>query len=214
MDANNDMLFYAYDPAGRQTTVKDNNQDILSHTSYYTAGYVNVSATALNVFYRGSVDKIFVTANKNWTASSNQSWVSLSRDSNNPVDGLTITTAANTAYSSRTATITISSPGLTNQTLTLTQGPAPNSYITVPSLVTIQGLRGVTVSVSSNVSWTARVVIGSLSILNGSGQNNGSFTINIAPQQQGATISSGPLNLGSVEITGGGVTEVITVDYN
>ncbi len=97
-----------------------------------------------------------VTANVGWTATSNQSWATVSPASGNGNAALTVTYAENTGSTQRTATITLNSPGQPAQTATVLQNaPATGPVLTVsPSSQQVGAAAGqTTIEVSSNVSW-------------------------------------------------------------
>jgi hypothetical protein len=77
----------------------------------------------------GSNSSVIINSNINWTANSNQSWITIKPNTkNNNKDTLIITATANNTNSDRIATITISGTNLDNQVITINQSSAmPNS---------------------------------------------------------------------------------------
>tara|TARA_A100000171_G_C2139247_1_gene153274 strand:+ start:2770 stop:6423 length:3654 start_codon:yes stop_codon:yes gene_type:complete len=215
MDANNNMIFYEYDFAGRLTTVKDKNQDILSHTTYNIAGYRNLSETSYAANPYGNTKEIFVTSNKVWSASSNVGWISLSRENNLPMDKLILSVQQNNTQSSRTGTVTISGSSIASQTITVTQQAAPASFLNVtPASVDITLNNTAYVEVTSNIAWTATVTTGQGFIFVTDGENigDGEFSISRSLQQPGISNTT-TLVTGTVTVTGGGITKYIQVTY-
>lgn len=215
MDANNDMVFYEYDFAGRLTTVKDKNQDILSHSTYNIAGYRNLSETSYAANPYGNTKEIFITSNKAWSASSNVGWISLSRENNLPMDKLVLSIQENSTQSSRTGTVTISGSSIASQTITVTQQAAPASFLNVtPASVDITLNNTAYVEVTSNIAWTATVTTGQGFIFVTDGENigDGEFSISRSLQQPGISNTT-TLVTGTVTVTGGGITKYIQVTY-
>jgi len=81
-----------------------------------------LSSNAVDIATKGGTTAVNVCSSANWTASSNQSWLSLS--TNTGVSGKTtiiITATENNTGSDRIATVTISSPGFSDQSITVNQ---------------------------------------------------------------------------------------------
>ena len=74
---------------------------------------------------------IAINSNTNWTATSNQTWLTLSATSGNGVANITANASNHTGSSNRTATITISAAGLPDRIITVSQNGAPIA-ITLP----------------------------------------------------------------------------------
>lgn len=216
MDANNNLVFTDYDDLGRVVSVRDRNQDIITHTTYNIGGFVDLSQSSFSVPYTQTNADLFVVSNKTWSVSDNASWITLARDNNSATDRVTISAAQNTSTSSRTGTVTISGSGLTTQNISVVQAGSPSSYLTVSPMTMDISVSGQgTVTVTSNVSWTATVVLGGfdLSIMGGSGSGNGSFVVTVAPQSPDGS-NTASLATGAVEVTGGGITRLINVTYS
>ena len=216
MDANHHLILYEFDRVGRQTTMKDDNKDVIAHTTYHIAGYLDVSQTTYAAGYRQSDKSIFVTSNKDWHVTDNADWMTVTRQNSQSVDELVVRCQQNTTRSSRTGTITLSGSGLTTQTISVTQEALPADYLRVsPMLVDLSGTysTNVTINVSSNVSWRATVIQGSrnISIFGGSGTGYGNFSVYPASRQ---TNSNGMTSTGIVRVTGGGINRYIRVTYN
>jgi hypothetical protein len=152
-----------------------------------------------------------ITANVSWTASVESgaaSWLSITGGSPGNNNGtLTYAVAANVSVG-RTGIITIAGGGAT-ATLTVSQA-AGVPFITLgnqdPSTVSANGqLSGLSVSVSSNVTWSAAVDAGFgswLSITGAStGTNNGSIAYSVQP-------NTGAARLGTITFSGGGAPSV------
>lgn len=217
MDATGNYIYFEYDAAGRQTVVRDRNGDIVNQTAYHLAGYLTASQGDFNTSNESSDRVIHVLANKDWLVSK-PSWITVNRVTNSPVDQLNVTIQANSSSSNRSGTISLSGAGLTTKNIVVTQDAQPNTQLSVPSFVPLNPLtESATVSVTSNVNWIATVYAeqtpGDLSISNGSGSNNGQFTISYVPNHPGVSSGLEGLLTGTIKVTGGSITKYITVSY-
>jgi len=94
--------------------------------------YLNVNQSDLSFnATANSPQKIDITSNVAWTASSSQSWLTLSSATGTGVASITATAADNTLQTSRTAVVTITGAGLSPKTVNVTQYGAPMA-ITLP----------------------------------------------------------------------------------
>jgi hypothetical protein len=67
-----------------------------------------------------------ITSNTNWTVSSNQDWLTLSKASGSGNDIITLTAQANILTSTRTAIVTVSGNSIEDETITVTQEGTPS----------------------------------------------------------------------------------------
>ena len=91
---------------------------------------LSVSQTALSFENGGGNQSVTLTANKVWTASSNQGWLRISPSSGDGNASLSVSCEANLTYDTRTGMITITSEELT-QTISVTQAEK-HFHIRVP----------------------------------------------------------------------------------
>ena len=92
---------------------------------------LNLSATTASIAASvGSTATVDVTSNTSWTATSDQSWLTVSPASATGNGTLTFTAAVNTTTGTRTATVTVSGTGVASQTITITQAAAATYVIT------------------------------------------------------------------------------------
>jgi rhamnogalacturonan endolyase len=109
---------------------------------------LTASPTNISLGSGSSSQSITITSNVSWTASSNQSWLTLSSTSGSNNGTITATAAANTSSSSRTAIITISG-GSISVTITVNQsGSGSVNTITIQENTT--GFCSVDGTVDSN----------------------------------------------------------------
>lgn len=119
------------------------------------------SPASIELSADGSNGTITFTANRGWTASSSDSWVTVSPSSGEASDKpvtVTVRSNANTTYDDRTATVTIRMEDL-SQTITVRQ-PA-NLGIIVPTqafVLTSEG-RTIDVEVQANVQYTVDISV-------------------------------------------------------
>ncbi len=94
-----------------------------------------------------------VTSNITWTASDDAAWLTLSGVGTGT---LTANYDANTTVSSRVGTITLSGPGVSDVTLTVTQTLGQLTLTATPSNQNVgNSASSTTFTVTSNITWTA-----------------------------------------------------------
>jgi hypothetical protein len=106
----------------------------------------------------GGVDHVTISSDLTWTATSDQSWLTVNPASGTGNGQLTMTATQNTTSVARTATITVTAPGLAAKTVTVTQQTGQADYLTVSATkATVEFTAGsnASVDVSSNLAWTA-----------------------------------------------------------
>jgi len=87
-----------------------------------TAYQLSVSETAINIGYSANSSGSFtISSNTLWTITSSAAWLTANPTSGSNDGAITLTAEANTAASSRSATITVSGAGINSQTVTITQ---------------------------------------------------------------------------------------------
>jgi len=126
----------------------------LGVTNFLTLSKSSSTFTAV-----GGIDNVTISSDVTWTASSDQSWLTVNPASGTGNNTLVLTASQNTTPASRTATVTVTSPGLAPKTITITQLASQTKYLTVAATaVNIGFTTGSTVSVAvtSNTTWTAQ----------------------------------------------------------
>ena len=129
----------------------------------------NVAATA-------GTASIAVTSNTSWTAASDSAWAVVSPTSGSNNGTVTVTVAANTSLSSRTATITIG--GQTS--LVIQVGATPVTTISPATISATAAAGTYPITVTSNTSWTAASNSSWVVVSPTSGSNNGTITVTVA----------------------------------
>lgn len=94
---------------------------VILRTGAPAAGFLAVAPTTMQFAAEAGQAEITIGSNVTWTAHSNQSWLTLNPTSGANNDSITVSAAVNPSYDSRTATITISGSGVTQQTIAVTQ---------------------------------------------------------------------------------------------
>ncbi|MGE5429256.1 MAG: leucine-rich repeat protein [Methylococcaceae bacterium] len=122
IDRNNCNLQVPYGTANLYKANSEWNQ-FKSITESSSGLYISAtSATVLAA--EGSKASVDITANVDWTATSDQTWLAVSPASGTTNSKLTFTAHQNTSIGSRTAKVTVTSTGLAPQTIVVTQNSA------------------------------------------------------------------------------------------
>ena len=140
---------------------------------------LSVSPTSMAFVPAGEQKTLSLTGNDSWTASSNQSWCTLSKSNGTGDATITITANKNTTTAQRTATVTITGSHTGAKTVSVTQ-EAYTLSVTPTSLTMENTADSKTVTVSSNGQWTASSNHTWCTLSNSSGSNNGTITIKVS----------------------------------
>ena len=117
---------------------------------------LSVSQTALSFENKGGNQSVTLTANKVWTASSNQGWLRVSPSSGEGNATLSVSCEGNTTYDTRTGTITIVSEELT-QTISVSQAEGLGLLISQPEYNISNEAQTIEVTVQANVQYTVDI---------------------------------------------------------
>ncbi len=141
----------------------------------------NMSVSTNEVSIAGadnSTNTVDITANVDWKAASDQTWLTLSADSGTSSTTLTLTAAENASALSRTATVTVTAGVLTPQTITVTQeGLFSLSVSTNAVSVAAAASSTGTFDITTNTDWTAVSDQTWLTLSSGSGNGNTTITV-------------------------------------
>ncbi len=167
---------------------------------------LTVAPTALSFASAAGTSSVSVTSNVSWTASANQSWISVAPATGSNNASLAVSVTANTGTTARSGTVTVTGSGI-SRTVTVTQAaPATNSLSVSPtSLSFASGATSGTATVTSNVSWTASANQTWIAVTPASGANNGTLTVSVTANTGTAS------RTGTVTVAGGGLTATISV---
>ncbi len=123
------------------------------------APFLTVSSNAVSIEeYINSQDSILLTSNINWTASSNQSWLTVAPGSGFGNAKLLFTAAENPTTEPREAMVTLTGGGAPSQVVTITQEAGGVPYLLVsPGLLDFlfQANTPKNINITANVPWTA-----------------------------------------------------------
>ncbi|MFZ4569410.1 MAG: YHYH protein [Bacteroidota bacterium] len=98
-----------------------------------------------------------ISSNVNWTVSSNQTWLSLNKTSGNGNATITVIASENMSKTPRNASVKVSSPGLADQLITVTQKDTTVLLNVSLSLISLPAAFNdyVSFNVQSDAQWTA-----------------------------------------------------------
>ncbi|MEI6752806.1 MAG: BACON domain-containing carbohydrate-binding protein, partial [Paludibacter sp.] len=119
---------------------------------------LSVSGTTATVTKaNGSTANLTVTSNSTWTASSNQSWLTVTSGATGNGTITVTTSSANPYITTRVATVTIAATGVISKTVTVTQavGDATLSVSGNTAIIDVMANNTAFINVSSNTTWTA-----------------------------------------------------------
>jgi hypothetical protein len=139
-------------------SAKDVLSQIITVTQASVTGVatLGVSSTSVSITNEAnSLATVNVTSNAIWSASSNQSWLTVSPASGTGNGTLTFTATANPTTTARMATVTVSATGVASQTIIVTQA-AGTAVLIVSSntLSMIKEANGTTsINIISNTEW-------------------------------------------------------------
>lgn len=108
----------------------------LDNIYFYTnaVSSITVSPATLNFAPAGGSQTFDVATSLNWTATSNQSWLTLSAASGAGNKTITATAATNTAFAARTATVTVKASDNTEKTVIINQDAAVPPAAPTPTM--------------------------------------------------------------------------------
>ncbi|MCB9002059.1 MAG: leucine-rich repeat protein [Bacteroidales bacterium] len=168
----------------RTATITVSATGVASQTVMVTqdAGAATLGVSSSNASIGGTANStttVDVTSNTTWTASSDQTWLTVSPESATGNGTLTLTASVNPTVETRTATITVSATGVTSQTITVTQAAGEAVLSVSSSTVSIGGPANstATIDVTSNVTWIASSSQTWLAVSPASATGNGTLTL-------------------------------------
>jgi len=184
-DPNNISQLFEYDSFGRLKNVKDNDGKITSRNYYHyyndtssDTPYLNTSPTSMSFCSGASSSSLSITSNTSWAITDNATWLSVNTTSGTGNATITVSATANTS-AARNATITITYAGGLTKTLSISQAAGTTSTLLVSPLIINYGSIAplVTVTVTSNTSWTVTKSDSWITISATSGTGNGTITV-------------------------------------
>ena len=157
-DPNGNTTYYDYDSFNRLDKIRDKDNNQVQSTEYnYRPIELSVNPTSLEYTSDASNETSAVTATQSWTASDNQTWISVSPTSGTGDGTITITVTENTSGDSRDGTVTIadnSGLGLLSKTIDIYQADVPSITLSATTADLYGSSDYDDVTVTSNTSWT------------------------------------------------------------
>ncbi|HPQ34406.1 MAG TPA: BACON domain-containing carbohydrate-binding protein [Tenuifilaceae bacterium] len=157
---------------------------------------LNVSTNTLSIAAEDSSTATFdITSNIDWTAESDQSWLTVSNNASFGNETVTLTATANPAINSRTANVTVSGNGVSTQTIIVTQDGASAVLAVSADTLTIATADSTSVmfDITSNISWIVLSSQSWLAVSSNSGSGNKTITLsateNLATNSRTATVT-------------------------
>ena len=159
----------------------------------------------------GASKELKVAGNVSWTAKSSASWLTVKKGSGKGIGTVVYDVAKNTGSAERAAGITVTGGGLTRTFLVRQNGTGGSSGAS-PTLTlsssertfTADAAKSKELSVTANVSWTAKSSASWLTVKTASGSGNGKIVYNVAA-------NSGAARTAAITVAGGGLTRTFTV---
>lgn len=165
----------------------------------------SVTPTTLSFTASAGSKYVSITSNTSWTASSDGSWLTLSKSAGEGNATLSLTVEENTTISSRSGTVTFKANGKDYTISIMQAGATPTFSITPTTLSFVSSGGNQLVTVTSNQSWSASSSVSWLTLSNTSG--TGDATVSITAQAN-TSIDS---RAGKVSFSAGGKTYTVTV---
>lgn len=190
-------------------TISANNvvpDQVITITQSGSAAFVNISPLILNVTAPAGSTSFNISSNSTWTVTDNQTWLSVTPSNGTGNGTVMVNYDENAGASARTAAITISSPGLANQIVQLTQAGtvAPFLIIEPGTDLTRNSQAGnIIFTITSNISWNISDDVPWLTMAPESGTGNGSV---VASYSANLTANS---RVATITLTGAGVPDKI-----
>ena len=144
----------------------------------------------------GSQASITISANQGWTISGTPAWATLSKNSGNGNDTVTITAASeNTSTDERSATLTISGSQSGSATVTLKQNATEVVWSVSPDSISIEAndTSDHAITVSSNTNWTITGYPDWVQVSKSSGTGNDTVNVKAKAEYTGDSQRSGTI---------------------
>jgi len=180
---------------------------------------LSVSKESLSFAASGAQQTFTVTSNANCSVGCDASWITVSPSSFGSDNGLffdsnealtvTVTATDNSSTDPRTATIVISSsiPGVTEQTVSVTQAAAnTNLSVSTSSLNFVASGERKSLTITSNAAWTVSSNQPWCTVQPTSGTGNGEITVNVTENAAGTPRTS------TVTITAGNQSRQVNIE--
>lgn len=171
-----------------------------------TANTLTVAPASLSFTSAAGSSPVAVTSNVAWTATRDQTFITVAPASGSNNGSVAVSVSANTGTTARTGTVTITGGGIA-RTVTVTQAaPSANTLNVSPTSLTFtSGAGSSTFSITSNASWTISDDQTWITTTPTAGSNNANVTVTVTANTATAA------RTGTITVTGGGITKTISV---
>ncbi|MDW3194623.1 MAG: BACON domain-containing carbohydrate-binding protein [Cytophagales bacterium] len=201
------IIFYSdYKKQVEETSETNNIDDV--EINILPIPELNVSPTFIQAASSGETRAISLNSNVSWTAASNVSWISIDPSSGTSgSQNILLNIAENSETTDRSAELTFIGGGLTRKVIL--QQSAPELDIS-PSNIQVSSSSGIqTLSLTSNIAWTASTNISWLSIDPSSGSSGyQNISLNISENIETTDRSA------ELTFIGGGLSRKVTVQQS
>jgi hypothetical protein len=164
---------------------------------------LNVTPATVSATANGGASTITVDANVSWNAESDQTWVTVSGETNT---SFVVNVAASTVTEKRTATVTVSGGGK-SATVAVTQAAYGGGDVlsVAPSTAKVSAAGGESVfTVTSNIDWTAASDATWAAVSSASGSKDGTVTVT-------TEANDGASRTATITVTAGTLTQTATL---
>ena len=168
------------------------------------ASELTVTPSDQQVPYTSGSTSFSVSSNTNWAVSDDASWLTVSPSNGSKNGTITATFTENTSTVARLGTITLTGGGIT-RTVTVRQKSTPVLIVTpADQHVSYKG-DSTTFAITSNKGWAVWDDSEWLTVMPTNGSDDGTLTVTVAKNTN--TVQ----RIGTITITGGGITRTVTV---
>ena len=194
----------------RSSTVTFTKGNVIAQVSVTQAkkDYLSIDTISYSIKPSGSSVTTNITANGDWTASSNQSWLTVNKTSGTENGSITLTVAKNTTSTSRSAEVTIKRGTITKK---ISVSQAAYSISISPTSVT--GLSSspssTPITVTANDSWTATSNLSGFVVSPAAGTGNANISLDVTENTSTSNDRSG-----TITFTCGTATATLSVSQN
>ncbi len=161
------------------TLIGTTNTETITVNQEGATANLSVGQTTFMVNAPEGSESVDILSNKDWTASTNDTWLTLSPTSGSGNGTLDFEYAENTDVTSRVGTITLSAPGCPDVTVTVEQGGTAANLSVNQTVFMVNAPAGSeSVDVSSNKNWMVTTNDSWINLSPTSGSGNGTLMIN------------------------------------
>jgi len=175
--------------------------------------YINVSPTYFSVPYNSSNGEIInVSSNNSWSASCNDSWITITTASGNNDGSIDFDISENTSTDSRNTYIYVEDSFGNYQTVNIDQDGAPSYISANPTSFSFDynSQNGQSISISSNDTWNASCNDSWINIQTSNGTGNGPVDFDVEENTDTSSSRSTTIEIS----TNGGESVSVTIDQD